>query len=30
MKVGLENINKYKGVAVEALLNTRVTRLFID
>jgi len=30
MKVGLEKINKYEGVVVEALLDTRVTRLFID
>lgn len=30
MKVGLEKIDKYERVVVEALLDTRVTELFMD
>ena len=30
MKVGLEKLKSYKGVAVKALLDSRMTGLFID
>jgi len=30
MKVGLEKLESYKGVAVRALLDSRATGLFMD